>query len=156
MRKLVLEVFAATALTLGTILALSPGVMASDVMVMHAFARASAVSTAQAGTVYMTLMNHGAAPDKLLSITTQAAAMAMLHESTESSGVSSMKEMSGLEIPAGGSVELKPGGIHIMLMGLNAPLKKGDTLKLSLNFEHAGKVDVEAKIGAVAQLSVGN
>ena len=130
--------------------------MASDVMVMGAFARASAVSTATSGVVYMTLTNHGAVADRLVAISTPAAGMAMLHESKEDGGVASMKEMSGLEIPAGGSLEMKPGGLHIMLMELNAPLKKGDTLKLTLTFEHAGQVAVGAKIGDVAQVSGGN
>jgi periplasmic copper chaperone A len=156
MRKLVLELFAATALTIGAILALTPGVMASDVMVMQAFARASATSTATSGVVYMTLMNHGAATDKLLSISTTAADMAMLHESVEEGGIAKMKDMSDLEIPAGESVEMKPGGLHIMLMGLGAPLKKGDSVKLTLQFEHAGNVDVDAKIGDVAQSVGGN
>jgi periplasmic copper chaperone A len=156
MRKLVLELFTATALTIGAILALAPGVMASDVMVMGAFARASAVSTATSGVVYMTLMNHGAVPDKLMSISTPVANMAMLHESVEEGGVAKMKDMSDLEIPAGGSVEMKPGGLHIMLMGLGAPLKKGRSLKLTLEFEHAGKVEVDAKIGDVAQSVGGN
>jgi periplasmic copper chaperone A len=156
MRKLALELFAATALTIGAILALAPGVMASDVMVMGAFARASAVSTATSGVVYMTLTNHGAVADRLMAISTPAAGMAMLHESGQEGGVASMKEMSSLEIPAGGSLEMKPGGLHIMLMGLNAPLKKGDTLKLTLTFEHAGQVAVDAKIGDVAQVSGGN
>ena len=68
MRKLVLEVLTATALTLGSILASTPGVLANDVMVKGAFARASAMSTAKAGAVYMTLSNQGAEPDKLLQI----------------------------------------------------------------------------------------
>ena len=155
MRKLVLEIIVATSLSLGAILALTPGVLASDVMVMGAFARASGVTTATSGVVYMTLTNQGATADTLISITTPAAGMAMLHESTTQDRVASMKEMSGLEIPAGGIVEMKPGGLHIMLMGLNGPLKKGDTLKLTLNFEHAGAVDVDAKIGDVAQGSGG-
>jgi len=155
MRKLVLEIIVATSLSLGAILALTPGVLASDVMVMGAFARASGVTTATSGVVYMTLTNQGAAADTLISITTPAAGMAMLHESTTQDRVASMKEMSGLEIPAGGIVEMKPGGLHIMLMGLNGPLKKGDTLKLTLNFEHAGAVAVDAKIGDVAQGSGG-
>jgi periplasmic copper chaperone A len=156
MRKLALELLTATALTLGAILALTRAVLASDVMVIGAFARASAVSNATSGVVYMTLTNHGATPDKLVSITTPVAGIAMLHESKEDGGVATMMDMSGLDIPAGGSVEMKPGGIHIMLMGLKAPLKKGDTLKLTLSFEHAGNVEVEAKIGGVAQTSVGN
>jgi periplasmic copper chaperone A len=151
MRKLVLEVLTATALTLGSILASTPGVLANDVMVMDAFARASAVPTAKAGVVYMTLSNRAAAPDKLLQITTKSAATAEVHESAEKDGVATMRPVAGLEIPAGGSVELKPGGYHIMLMGLEAPLKKGDMVMLQLKFERAGLVEVMAHVGDVAE-----
>jgi copper(I)-binding protein len=151
MRKLVLEVLAATALTLGAILASTPGVLANDVMVKGAFARASAVSTAKAGAVYMTLSNQAAAPDKLLQITTESAATAEVHESAEKDGVATMRAVENLEIPAGGSVELKPGGYHLMLMDLKAPLKKGDMIMLQLKFEHAGIVDVMAQVGHVAE-----
>ncbi len=150
MRRIVLEVLTATALTLGAIIALPSGVLASDVMVTQAFARASAVPTAKAGTVYMTLMNHGTEMDRLLSITTEAAATAELHETKEVDGIVKMLPIDALDIANGGSVELKPGGLHIMLMGLNAPLKKGGTLKLQLIFERAGPVDVVAQIGEVA------
>ena len=73
MRRLALEILVATTLTIGAILALTPGVLANDVMVMGAFARASAVPTAKAGTVYMSLTNHGVAADRLMSVTTAAA-----------------------------------------------------------------------------------
>jgi copper(I)-binding protein len=150
MRKLVLEVLAATALTLGAILASTPAVLASDVFVSDAFARASAVSTAKAGVVYMTLSNRGATPDWLLQITTQSAVSAGVHESAEKEGVATMRPVEALEIPAGGSVDLKPGGYHVMLVGLKTPLKKGDMIMLQLKFEHAGLVDVMAHVGDVA------
>ena len=151
MRRLALEILVAAALTIGAILALTPGVLANDVMVMGAFARASAVPTAKAGTVYMSLTNHGAAADRLLSVTTDAAEMAEVHESVIKDGVATMGSVAQLEIPAGGTVELKPGGFHIMLSGLNAPLKKGGMVMLELNFEHAGKVEVMANVGDVAE-----
>ena len=151
MRKLVLEIFAATALTIGAILALTPGVLASDVMVMGAFARASAVVTAKAGTVYMSLTNQSAVADRLLSITTDAAETAQVHESVVKDGVATMRPVAALEIPAGGTVDLKPSGLHIMLSGLKAPLKKGDMIMLELSFEHAGKVEVMANVGDVAE-----
>jgi copper(I)-binding protein len=150
MRKLALEIITATALTLGAILALTPGVLASDVMVKGAFARASAVPTAKAGTVYMTLTNNSAKADRLLSVTTAASETAQLHESAEKDGIATMKTVDALEIPAGGTVELKPGGLHIMLTGLKAPLKKGDMIMLELKFEQAGTVDVMAHVGDVA------
>ena len=151
MRKLVLEVFAATALTLGAILALTPGVLANDVMVKEAFARASAFATAKAGVVYMTFTNNSAKADRLLSIATAASETAQVHESTEKDGVATMKPIEALEIPAGATVELKPGGMHIMLSGLKAPLKKGDMIMLELKFELAGKVEVMAHVGDVAE-----
>lgn len=151
MRKLVLEILAATALTLGAILALTPGVLANDVMVKEAFARASAVPTAKAGTVYMILTNNSAKADRLLSITTAASDTAQVHESVEKDGIATMKPIAALEIPAGGTVELKPGGIHVMLTGLKAPLKKGDMIMLELEFEQAGTVEVMAHVGDVAE-----
>lgn len=151
MRKLVLEVLTATALTLGSILASTPGVLANDVMVKGAFARASTVPTAKAGAVYMTLSNQAAGPDKLLQITTESAASAEVYENAEKDGVATMRPVEALEIPAGGSVDLKPGGYHIMLMGLKAPLKKGGMIMLQLKFEHAGLVDVMAHVGDVAE-----
>ena len=151
MRKLVLEVLTATALTLGSILASTPGVLANDVMVKGAFARASAMSTAKAGAVYMTLMNQGAAADRLIAVTTGAAMSAEIHEILMEDGVAKMRPVEVFGIPAGGSVELKPGGYHIMLMGLKTPLKKGDMIMLQLKFEHAGLVDVMAHVGDVAE-----
>ncbi len=151
MRKLVLEFLAAIALTLGAILALPPGVLANDVMVMGAFARASAMPTAKTGAVYMTLMNQGAAADRLVAVTTEAAMSAEVHESLRKTAWPKCGPWTALEIPAGGSVELKPGGYHIMLMGLKAPLKKGGMIMLQLKFEHAGMVDVMAHVGDVAE-----
>jgi hypothetical protein len=150
MRKLVLELFAATALTLGAILALTPGVLASDVMVKGAFARASAVPTARAGTVYLTITNNSSKADRLLSVTTAASDTTQVHENVEKDGVATMKPVEALEIPAGGTVELKPGGLHVMLTGLKAPLKKGGMIMLELKFEQAGTVEVMAQVGDVA------
>ncbi len=151
MSKLVLEFFAATALTLGAILALTPGVLANDVKVMGAFARASAMPAAKTGAVYMTLTNQGAAPDRLLAITTDAALTAEVHEGLMENSVAKMRPVETLEIPAGGSVDLKPGGFHIMLGSLKAPLKKGDMIMLRLKFERAGMVDVMANVGDLAE-----
>ena len=151
MRKRALEILVATTLTIGAILALTPGVLANDVMVKGAFARASAVSTAKAGTVYMKLINHGSSPDRLLRVSTDVADSASLHESKMADDMASMDRLDGLDLPAGGEVELKPGGLHIMLEGLKAPLKKGDMIMLELNFEYAGKVEVMANVGDVAE-----
>ena len=150
MRRLILEFLAATALTLAAILALAPGVKASDIMVMGAFARASAVSSAKAGTAYLTLMNHGAESDRLLSITTEAAAKAALHRTINEDGIAKMQPVESLDLPAGAMVELKPGGLHVMMTGLRAPLVEGGSFMLRLTFEKTGEIEVKVPVSAVA------
>jgi hypothetical protein len=150
MRRLTLEIVAATALTLGAILSLASGANASDVMVSSAYARASAVSTAKAGSVYMTVMNHGAETDRLIGIRTDAARTASLHETVTENGVTSMSEIKTLDLAPGAVQELKPNGMHVMLTGLNGPLKSGSTIKLTLVFERSGEIAVDVPVGGVA------
>lgn len=149
MRKIVIEVAAAIALTLAAILALATGADASSVMVMKAYARASATPAAETGAAYVSVMVHGGA-DRLIAVSTPAAKMAGLHETRQVDGVMKMQHVDGIDVPADGMLEMKPGGYHIMLMGLNAPLKEGDEIDLTLTFEKAGEVKVKAKVGGVA------
>ena len=94
---------------------------------------------------YLTITSAGA--DALVSVTSPAAAMVQMHQtSTDASGVTSMGPVLRCEIPAGQPVALKPGGQHLMLMGLTRDLTAGGTLELDLVFEHAGKVVVMADI----------
>ena len=149
MRKTVIEFAAAIVLTLASILALAPGASASSVMVMKAYARASATPTAQAGAAYVSLMAHGEG-DRLIAASTPAAKMAGLHKTVEADGVMKMEHVDAMDIPAHGMLEMKPGGYHIMLMGLTKPLKEGDEIELTLTFEKAGEMKVTAKVGGVA------
>ena len=149
MRKTVIQFAAAIALTLGAILALAPGAEASSVMVMKAYARASAMPTAEAGAAYVSLMLHGDA-DRLVGVSSPAARMAGLHETKQVDGVMTMEHVDGIDIPAHGTLLMKPGGYHIMLMGLTQPLKEGEEIELTLIFEKAGEVKVTAKVGGVA------
>ncbi|MBN9022005.1 MAG: copper chaperone PCu(A)C, partial [Rhizobiales bacterium] len=72
------------------------------------------------------------------------------HEMAVVDGVMTMRELpDGLPIPAGGSVELKPGSYHIMFVGLKAPLKEGESFKGTLTFEKAGTVQVEYAVQAL-------
>ncbi|PZF77847.1 hypothetical protein DK847_05315 [Aestuariivirga litoralis] len=152
MRKPLIEVAAAIALTLSAILALAPGAHASSVMVMKAYARASATAGAETGAAYVSLMLHGDA-DRLVAVSTPAARMAGLHETRQVDGVMKMAHVDAIDIPAHGMLEMKPGGYHIMLMGLTRPLKEGDEIDLTLTFEKAGEVQVKAKVGGVAQMN---
>jgi copper(I)-binding protein len=89
--------------------------------------------------------------DRLVSVSSPAAATAQVHEMKTGGGMMMMAEMTeGLPLPAGEAVALKPGGNHIMLMGVTAPLKAGDTVSLTLTFEHAAPYGVRAVVGLPA------
>ena len=91
----------------------------------------------------MSITNKGAAADRLVSASSPAAEKVQIHEMTMQNGVMKMRELpNGLPIEAGKTVSLAPGGNHLMLMGLKAPLKQGDKIPLTLNFEKTGKIDV--------------
>ncbi|MCB1541422.1 MAG: copper chaperone PCu(A)C [Rhodoblastus sp.] len=121
---------------------------AGDISLEHPWSRA-APKGAPVGAGYVTLKNGGAAADKLISATADVAGRVEIHEMTMDNGVMKMRPVNGLEIPAGKSVELKPGGYHIMFMQLKKPLVAGETVKSVLTFEKAGAVPVEFKIEAM-------
>lgn len=93
---------------------------------------------------YFTIRNAGGA-DKLLSVTSPAAD-ASLHSTSMDNGVMRMRPLEGLDVPKDGTVELKPGGTHVMLMGLKQPLQAGATLELDLKFEKSGERKVTAEV----------
>lgn len=117
--------------------------------VESSFARASASPVAKTGAAYVTITNTGETSDRLIGVEGDAAGMIQIHMTEMTNGVMSMKEVEGgIEIPAGAKITLEPGGNHVMLMGLKAPLVEGETLPLTLVLEKAGKVDVEVPIMA--------
>jgi periplasmic copper chaperone A len=125
--------------------------LASDIMVMDATARASLTPTAKTGAVYFSVMSHGKVEDRLISISTPVATSAEVHETIMDGDVMKMRAVEGGWIIVPGKIqEMKPGGTHVMLMGLKAPLRKGDTVPLELVFEKAGIVKVDALVGEVA------
>lgn len=150
MRRTLLEVIAAVSLTLAAAVTSVTGAHAGDLMIMKAFARASATPTAQTGAAYVSLMNHGQDGDTLTSVTTPVAAMAHIHKSELVDGVMKMAPVEALDVPAMGTLEMKTGGYHIMLMGLKQPLKKGEEIELTLHFTKAGDVAVKVPVGGVA------
>ena len=150
MRRTLLEVLAAISLTLAAIITSAGGVSASSVMITEAFARASATPTAGAGAAYISLMNHGAEADTLLSAATPAAETVEIHTTETVDGVMKMRAAGPLEIPAMGTLAMKPGGYHLMLMGLKAPLAKGSEIEITLTFAKAGDVKVTVPVGEVA------
>jgi hypothetical protein len=99
------------------------------------------------GAVFMVLVNEGREADRLLGGKTDVAQVVEIHETRMEGDVMKMQKLdSGLEIPANGQVELKPGGYHVMLIGLQRDLKPGDTFQLDLQFEKSGKLTVQPEV----------
>ena len=115
------------------------------ITVSDAWARPSPMMN-RAGAAYLVIQNNGAAEDKLLSVESDVAQTIELHETKEMNGMMAMSPVPNIPVPANGKAELKPGGLHVMLIGLNRELKAGDKMQLTLNFEKAGKVPVTAEV----------
>ena len=126
--------------------ALAQEYQAGPLKIEHVWARPSIADIAN-GSVYMMLSNGGDAADRLLAVRTDVASDVMLHESRMEGNVIKMVPLEkGVEVPAHGSAELKPLGMHVMLMGLRQPLKEGDTFPLTLVFEKQGEVPIKVNV----------
>ena len=102
---------------------------------------------AQMTAAYLVIANAGPADDALVSVSSPGAMSVGMHETTmDASGMMGMHPVDRIPVPAGGSVTLAPGGYHLMIMGLKAPLKVGDHLELDLVFDHGGSVVVQAEV----------
>jgi len=121
----------------------------ASIQVEHPWSRATPTG-ASTGAVYLTITNNSHDTDRLLGGSSDVAGKLQIHEMKVVNGTMEMREVSGgLPVPAGGSVVLKPGSYHIMLIGLNKPLKAGETIPLTLDFEKAGKVSITVPIRAM-------
>ena len=112
----------------------------------HPYARATAPGQ-PAGGGYLSFDNKGAA-DRLLSVSAAVSSSVELHSMSMEGDVMRMRQIDGIDVPANKRVELKPGGLHIMFVGLKAPLKAGDKFPATLKFEKAGEVTVEVHVEA--------
>lgn len=91
---------------------------------------------------YATISNTGEEPDRIVALTSPIAEAVELHESVEENGRSMMRPVTGLEVPAGGEISLAPGGYHLMLIGVAAPLVEGESYDITITFETAGELTV--------------
>ena len=135
------RLLAATALVLG----FAAQAQAADVQVERAWSRGTVVGQ-QAGGAFLTLKNGGAAPDRLLGASSSVADHVEMHTMKLEGDVMRMREVEAIDVPAGQSVALEPGKLHLMLMGLKAPLKVGSSFPLVLKFEKAGEVKVDVSV----------
>ena len=145
---------------------------AAGISVTGAWARASSMM-ASAGALYAVVKNTGTAADALIGAESSVAATVEVHETymmeatpaasdggmhmgspkasggtNMGSGAMGMRPIARVEVPAGGSLELKPGSYHVMLIGLKQELKAGEKITVTLVFEKAGKITVEAEVRA--------
>jgi periplasmic copper chaperone A len=117
----------------------------AEIIVHDAWVRAS-LGISKTTAAYALISNTGKSDDELLSVSTTSAMMAQVHKSEEKDGIETMKPVSSLLIPAGATVELKPGGLHIMMMNLPRPLNNGETVELLFTFRNQGPVKADAKV----------
>jgi len=115
----------------------------ATIEVAKAWSRATPAA-APVGVGYLALTNRGAEADRLIGGTTEVAARIEVHEMSMDNGVMKMRELpDGLEVKPGQTVEMKPGGHHLMLVGLKRGLKEGERFKVQLVFARSGKAEVE-------------
>lgn len=127
----------------------------STIHVERAWSRASA-GQARSGAAYMTLVNHGQAADRLVRVAGAVAEKAELHSHVMDGDVMRMRPIAAIEVNPGEPSVLKPGGLHVMLIGLKAPLKAGESFVLDLTFEKAGTIQVKVAIGAAGAREPGH
>ncbi|MGV3548321.1 copper chaperone PCu(A)C [Rhizobium sp.] len=136
------------ALALSATVALSQEYKLGTLDISHTWAKAT-ITGQPVGSGFLTITNNGTEPDRLVKITSDVSAKVQIHEMKIENGIMKMGELpDGIEIAPGATVELKPGTLHIMFMGIKSPFKEGEAFKATLSFEKAGTVEAEFKIEA--------
>jgi periplasmic copper chaperone A len=124
-------------------------VKAGDLVITQAWSRATP-GGAKVGGGYLTIENKGSAPDRLMGGSADVADKVQVHEMAMNNGVMTMRPLDkGLVIEPGKTVKLAPGGYHLMLLDLKSPLKQGDKLPVTLEFEKAGKVALSLDVQSI-------
>ncbi len=117
----------------------------SGLSIRDAFARPAPAGGI--GGAFLTVVNPGSTADRLVAASTPVAQSVELHETIDDNGVMKMRPVpGGYEVPANGKLELKPGGKHLMFVGLSSPLTEGQEVEITLTFEKAGDVTIKAPI----------
>jgi hypothetical protein len=105
------------------------------------------VSAARNGAAYVTIVNTGNQPDRLIRVTSPRSASVEMHTMTMDGEIMRMRQVMAIEVPSNARVEMRPGeGLHIMLLGLKGPLTAGERFPLALAFERAGSVEVSVEV----------
>lgn len=145
------RIMAALALAVGVFTTVTAGADPGGITVAQAWARATPKG-AVTGVAYVSLVNNGPGADRLLGASSPIAETIQFHSSSSESGVMKMDQLSALDLGPGEIVTLKPGGIHMMMLGLTQPLREGQTFPLTLTFEKAHIAEVTVRIGKVGAM----
>ena len=139
--------------TLAALLLLIAGTPAyAQVIIEKPWARAT-VPAARVGGAYLTVRNQSAVPDRLTGAASPVAARVEFHVHIADGEIMRMRQVQALEIPPNGSLELKPGAAHLMFVDIRQPFKEGDVVPVTLTFETAGEVTVQARVGGLSARS---
>ncbi len=122
----------------------SPEYRVGSIKIEHPYARATVAGQKAAGG-FMKIENKGAA-DQLIAASSPVAGEMQLHTMAMDGNVMKMREVKAIDVPANGSVDLKPGGLHLMFMDMKAPLKAGETVSVRLKFQKSGEVEVKMQV----------
>ena len=149
--KILLNTLFASAFLLASNGVFAKAYQLGDLKISSPWARASA-GPAKTGAAYIVkISNTGAKMDRLIGVAGSIAKRVETHNNIIENGIAKMRHVNAIDVHPGHATSLKPGGYHIMLMGLKAPLKAGQTFPLTLSFEKAGEIEVTVevkKIGA--------
>lgn len=122
-------------------------VKANGMVIEHPWAR-STPPNAKTGAVYMTIVNEGETPDRLIGAETDVAEKVEIHTHTMEDGIARMRPIEAIEITPGSPTRIEPGALHLMLIGLKEPLEAETAIAMTLIFQHAGRVEIEAFVEA--------
>jgi copper(I)-binding protein len=144
MKKVISSVLLASAFVATAVLANGHEIKVGNLKIENPQARATVPAQKMSGG-FVKIENKGGA-DKLLAASSSVSKTMELHTMVMDGNVMKMREVKGIDVPANGMVELKPGGLHLMFMDLNEQLKPGSTFKVKLKFEKAGEVEVPFQV----------
>jgi copper(I)-binding protein len=155
MKNNLLNVILAAVIGIGfTGMAQAQNAKVGGVQIENAYTRATVPGQMAAGG-FMKIENKGAA-DQLISASSPVAGEVQLHEMAMDGNVMKMRQVKDIAVPAGGAVELKPGGLHLMFMNIKAPLASGETVPVKLKFAKAGEVEVKMPVNAMGNPGAGH
>lgn len=125
-----------------------------SIIIENAWARATPPMV-PTGAAYLTIRNTSQSADRLVATESPVAATVEVHNHIMDGNVMRMRKVDGIDLGPGSRIELKPGGYHVMFIGLKTPFKEGETVPLTLTFEKAGKIEISAPVRAMGSMGRG-